>query len=42
MVEVLSQCPVNLAMTPKEACEWIDNTLIKTYPLGVIKDKSGE
>ncbi|MFH1903927.1 MAG: thiamine pyrophosphate-dependent enzyme [bacterium] len=42
MVEVLSQCPVNLAMTPQKAAEWIDNTLIKTYPLGVIKDKSGE
>ena len=42
MVEVLSQCPVNLGMTPQKACEWIDNTLTKTYPLGVIKDKSGE
>jgi len=42
MVEVLSQCPVNLGMTPQKAAEWIDNTLIKIYPLGVIKDKSGE
>jgi 2-oxoglutarate ferredoxin oxidoreductase subunit beta len=38
MVELLSQCPTNWKMTPIEACRWVDETMAKAFPLGVIKD----
>ncbi|MFH1368101.1 MAG: thiamine pyrophosphate-dependent enzyme [Elusimicrobiota bacterium] len=39
LVEVLSQCPVDWGMTPKDAIKWVDTDLMKTFPLGVYKDK---
>ncbi len=41
LVELLSPCPTNWGMTPKDAWRWIDEVLSKTYPLGVIKDITG-
>jgi len=38
MVEILSTCSVNWGMSPVESMEWIDNTMTKTYKLGVFKD----
>jgi 2-oxoglutarate ferredoxin oxidoreductase subunit beta len=38
LVEVLSQCPVNWKLSPVEACRRIEEEVVKTYPLGVIKD----
>lgn len=38
MIEILSQCPTNWKMTPLYACRWIDEVMIKEFPLGVIKD----
>lgn len=38
LVEVLSSCPTNWAMTPKDALLWMGNTMIPYYPLGVYKD----
>ncbi len=38
LVEILSPCPVNWKMTPREACEWIDKVVSREFPLGVIKD----
>jgi 2-oxoglutarate ferredoxin oxidoreductase subunit beta len=38
MVEILSPCPTNWKMSPIDACKWIDDTMSKTYPPGVIKD----
>ncbi|MEW6042086.1 MAG: thiamine pyrophosphate-dependent enzyme [Elusimicrobiota bacterium] len=38
LVEVLSMCPVDWGMTPVESSRWIDEVMIKTFPLGVIKD----
>lgn len=38
MIEVLSSCPTNWGMTPQEALEWIKNTMIPYYPLGVMKE----
>ncbi len=38
MVEILSPCPTNWRMTPLEAWQWIDSTMVKEFPLGVIKD----
>ena len=39
LVEILSTCPTNWGMTPKEACQWIDKEMIKVFPLGTYKDK---
>ena len=38
LVEILSQCPVNWKLSPVEACRHVEEEVIKTYPLGVIKD----
>lgn len=38
LVEVLSPCGTNWKMSPTEACQWIDEELVKCYPLGIIKD----
>jgi 2-oxoglutarate ferredoxin oxidoreductase subunit beta len=38
MVEILSLCPTNWRMTPIDACRWIDEVMVKTFPPGVIKD----
>ena len=37
-VEVLSTCPTGWKMTPPQAEEWIRTTLMKNFPLGVLKD----
>lgn len=42
LVEILSPCPTNWKMSPVEACEWIDEVMVKHFPLGVIKDITGE
>lgn len=41
LVELLSPCPTNWKMSPKASWEWVNEELVKTYPLGVIKDDSG-
>jgi 2-oxoglutarate ferredoxin oxidoreductase subunit beta len=38
LVEVLSPCPTNWKMSPIDSCKWIDENLVKSYPLGIIKD----
>ena len=38
LVEVLSQCPINWKLSPVEACRRVEEEVVKTYPLGVIKD----
>ncbi|MBW1897335.1 MAG: 2-oxoglutarate oxidoreductase [Deltaproteobacteria bacterium] len=38
LVEILSQCPTNWKMSPVESCRWIEEEVVKSYPLGVIKD----
>lgn len=42
LVEILSPCPTNWKMSPVEACQWIDEVMVKHFPLGVIKDITGE
>ncbi len=39
-IEVLSACPSNLKMTPKESEDWVKKVLQDYFPLGVYKDKS--
>ncbi|MBO5060702.1 MAG: 2-oxoglutarate oxidoreductase [Clostridia bacterium] len=42
LVEVVSTCPTNWGMTPKDALKWVDDNMIPYYPLGVYKDRSGK
>ena len=42
LVEVLSTCPTNWGLSPKEALAWLDENMGKYYPLGVYKDKYKE
>ncbi len=39
LIEILSPCPTDWGMTPKEAVEWIRSTLAKAYKCGILKDK---
>ena len=41
LVEILSPCPTNWRMTPLESWQWIDKEMTKEFPLGVIKDITG-
>ncbi|MFP4087496.1 MAG: thiamine pyrophosphate-dependent enzyme [Desulfobacteraceae bacterium] len=41
IVELLSPCPTNWKMSPKDAWAWVNDQMIQTYPLGVIKDTTG-
>jgi len=42
LVEVLSPCPTNWKMSPVRANELVDSTIIKYFPLKVIKDEVGK
>jgi len=42
LVEILSPCPTNWKMSPLKANEFIDSTIIKNFPLKVIKDEVGK
>ncbi len=37
-VEVLSTCPTNWGLSPKESEEWVESDMIPAYPLGVLKE----
>jgi len=41
LVEILSPCPTNWKMTPREAWQWTEKEMTKVFPLGLIKDSSG-
>ena len=42
LVEVLSTCPTNWGLSPKDALKWLDSNMETYYPLGVYKDKYKE
>ena len=42
LIEVLSTCPTNWGLAPKDAIRWLDDNMEKYYPLGVYKDKFKE
>ena len=42
LVEILSPCPTNWKMGSLESWQWIDEVMTKEFPLGVIKDITGE
>lgn len=39
MVEILSTCPTNWGMSPKDALKWMEENMIPYYPLGEFKVK---
>ena len=39
MVEYLVPCPSGWHMTPVEALQWIETTMVQYYPLGVFRDR---
>lgn len=41
-VEVLSECPTHLKLTPLEAEKWVEEKMVPIFPLGVLKDVTGE
>jgi pyruvate/2-oxoacid:ferredoxin oxidoreductase beta subunit len=41
-VEVLSECPTHLKMTPLEAEKWVEEKMVPLFPLGVLKDVSDQ
>jgi 2-oxoisovalerate ferredoxin oxidoreductase beta subunit len=41
-VEVLSECPTHLKITPSEAEEWVKEEMVPVFPLGVKKDVTAE
>jgi 2-oxoisovalerate ferredoxin oxidoreductase beta subunit len=41
-VEVLSECPTHLKMSPAEAEKWVEEEMTKVFPLGKIKDETVE
>ena len=42
LIEVLSTCPTNWGLSPKEALKWLEENMETYYPLGVYKDKYKE
>ncbi len=38
MVEILSQCPTNWSMDPRESVEWLEENMIPFYKLGEVKN----
>jgi 2-oxoisovalerate ferredoxin oxidoreductase beta subunit len=42
LVEILSPCPTILKMDPLVARNWVGDTLVKTFPLGVFRDRKPE
>ena len=38
LIEVLSTCPVNWGVSPKDALEWVDDNMVEIFPLGIFKD----
>ncbi len=37
LVELLSTCPTNWGLPPREAAEWLENNMVPYFPLGVFK-----
>ena len=42
LIEVLSTCPTNWGLSPKDSLKWLEENMQANYPLGVFKDKYKE
>lgn len=41
LVEILSPCPTDWGMSPRESVEWMRSSMMSTFPLGILKDRFG-
>ena len=39
IVEVLSTCPTNWGLSPIEAIKWVEDNMLATYPLAILKER---
>ena len=42
LIEVLSTCPTNWGLSPKDSLKWLEENMQANYPLGVFKEKYKE
>lgn len=42
LVEILSTCPTNWGLDPLESLQWVKDSMVPVYPLGVYKDRERE
>ena len=42
LVEIVTSCPTNWGLEPLEALDFLEEKMLREFPLGVIRDKSGE
>ena len=42
MVEIVTSCPTNWGLDPIESLDFLENNMLKEFPLGVVRDKSKE
>jgi 2-oxoglutarate ferredoxin oxidoreductase subunit beta len=42
MVEIVTSCPTNWGLDPIQALDYIDEKMLKEFPLGVIRDRDKE
>ena len=42
MVEIVTSCPTNWGLDPLESLDFLEQNMLKEFPLGVIRDKSKE
>ena len=42
MVEIVTTCPTNWGMDPMKALDFLNEKMLKEFPLGVVRDKSKE
>ena len=42
LVELLSPCPTYWRMKPAEASRYLEETVTKVFPLGVVRDRGAE
>ena len=42
LVEIVTSCPTNWGLDPLESLDFLEEKMLKEFPLGVIRDKSRE
>ena len=42
MVEIVTSCPTNWGLTPLKSLEFLEENMLKEFPLGVVRDKDKE
>ncbi len=42
MVEIVTSCPTNWGLDPIASLDFLEEKMLKEYPLGIVRDKSRE